>query len=302
MSTAGAAGFEAELNIFWTEQKTAEQYFLPISEFVVWPRSWPTRCAATGRLGQSDVSATRASGTLVHMANVDPIRRAEIGREKRARTRAQLIAAARSLFGKRPVESVTVDDVVEEAGVAKGTFYVHFEDLNALTAAVADELVRTFDELLQSQRLSMPDPVMRIAFACNAFIEKALEDPSWGAVVARMAWSYPTVGRVARSRLREDLKFVLEGMPQQETSLELSLEVTLGIMLQVLAAISQGRLSFRDQKAAIGSILRATGVTTRQVKSTLAHLPQFELEAGNAVAGKRQKIRSKERPIDSRKA
>ena len=236
--------------------------------------------AATGRFGQFDLSAMRAAGTVLHMANVDPIRRAEIGREKRARTRAQLVAAARSLFGKRPVESVTVDDVVEEAGVAKGTFYVHFEDLNALTAAVADQLVRTFDELLQPQRLSMPDPLMRIAFACNAFIEKAMKDPSWAAVVARMAWSYPTVGRVARSRLREDLKLVLEGMPQQETSLELSLEVALGIMLQVLAAISQERLSCRDQKAAIGSILRAIGVASRQVKSTLAHLPQIELAAG----------------------
>ena len=63
------------------------------------------------------------------MANVDPIRRAEIGREKRTRTRAQLIAAARSLFARQAVESVTVDDVVREAGLAKGTFYVHFEDL-----------------------------------------------------------------------------------------------------------------------------------------------------------------------------
>jgi hypothetical protein len=69
-------------------------------------------------------------------------------------------------------------------------------------------------------------------------------------------------------------------MPQQETSLELSLEVALGIMLQLLVAISQGRLSGRDQKAAIGSILRAIGVASRQVKSTLAHLPQIELAAG----------------------
>jgi hypothetical protein len=76
------------------------------------------------------------------------------------------------------------------------------------------------------------------------------------------------------------LKLVLKGMPQQETSLALSLEVALGIMLQVLAAISQGRLSCRDQKAAIGSILRAIGVASRQVKSTLAHLPQIELAAG----------------------
>ena len=38
------------------------------------------------------------------MANIDPVRRAEIGREKRARTRAQLIAAASALFARRAVE------------------------------------------------------------------------------------------------------------------------------------------------------------------------------------------------------
>ena len=186
------------------------------------------------------------------MAKVDPERRAQIGQEKRAKTRAQLISAATSLFAKRAVESVTVDDIVNEARVAKGTFYVHFDDLNALTVAVADELVRTFDELLQPQRLSMPDPLMRIAFACNGFFEKA-------AVVARMAWSFPTVGRVARSRLLEDLKLALKEVPQQDSSLELNLEVVLGIVLQVLAAIGQRRLSSRDRQAAVGSILRAIG-------------------------------------------
>ena len=90
------------------------------------------------------------------MAKVDPVRRAEIGREKRARTRAQLIAAANALFARQSVESVTVDDVVSEAGVAKGTFYVHFENLRELIAAVADELVRSFDEMLQPGRLSLP--------------------------------------------------------------------------------------------------------------------------------------------------
>jgi AcrR family transcriptional regulator len=220
------------------------------------------------------------------MANVDPERRAQIGQEKRAKTRAQLISAANSLFAKRAVESVTVDDIVNEAGVAKGTFYVHFDDLNALTAAVADELVRTFDELLQPQRLSMPDPLMRIAFACNGFFEKALEDPPWAALVARMAWSFPTVGRVARSRLLEDLKLALKGVPQQDSSLGLNLEVVLGIVLQVLAAIGQRRLSSRDRQAAIGSILRAIGADGRRVKSTLARLPEIEPAEGRAAQRK----------------
>jgi AcrR family transcriptional regulator len=220
------------------------------------------------------------------MAKVDPERRAQIGQEKRAKTRAQLISAATSLFAKRAVESVTVDDIVNEARVAKGTFYVHFDDLNALTVAVADELVRTFDELLQPQRLSMPDPLMRIAFACNGFFEKALEDPSWAAVVARMAWSFPTVGRVARSRLLEDLKLALKEVPQQDSSLELNLEVVLGIVLQVLAAIGQRRLSSRDRQAAVGSILRAIGADSRRVRSMLARLPETEPAESSAAQRK----------------
>jgi AcrR family transcriptional regulator len=219
------------------------------------------------------------------MAKVDPERRAQIGQEKRAKTRAQLISAATSLFAKRAVESVTVDDIVNEARVAKGTFYVHFDDLNALTVAVADKLVRTFDEFLQPQRLSMPDPLMRIAFACNGFFEKALEDPSWAAVVARMAWSFPTVGRVARSRLLEDLKLALKEVPQ-DSSLELNLEVVLGIVIQVLAAIGQRRLSSRDRQAAVGSILRAIGADSRRVRSMLARLPEIEPAESSAVQRK----------------
>ncbi len=33
-------------------------------------------------------------------------------------------------------ESVTVDDVANQTGVAMGTFYTHFNDLNELAAAV----------------------------------------------------------------------------------------------------------------------------------------------------------------------
>ena len=129
------------------------------------------------------------------MAKVDPVRRAEIGREKRARTRAQLVAAANSLYAKQAVESVTVDDVVREAGVAKGTFYVHFTGLDALNAAVAEELVRSFDELLQPVRLSLDDPALRIAFGCSSFIDKALDDARWGALTSKFLLASPRMGR-----------------------------------------------------------------------------------------------------------
>ena len=207
------------------------------------------------------------------MAKVDPIRRAEIGREKRARTRAQLIAAASSLFARQAVESVTVDDVVKEAGVAKGTFYVHFEDLHALAAAVAQGLIQSFDDLLQPGRLAISEPELRIAFGCSCFIDKTLNDPAWARVVARMATSTPNGLEVARSRFFEDMRRFSKGLPQGGISPEVSLEIVVGMMLQLLGAFGDGRLSRRHREDAIGAILRAIGLDAKQVKSVIARLP-----------------------------
>jgi len=210
------------------------------------------------------------------MANIDPIRRAEIGREKRARTRAQLVTAANVLFARQAVESVTVDDVVREAGVAKGTFYVHFKDLRELTAAVADELVKAIDELLQPVRLSIDDPALRIAYGCSCFIDRALADPAWAGVAARMAAATTSVGEIARRRLLDDLKRHIKQSPQGggAMSAELALEVVIGIVLQVLSAIAEGRLSSRHREGAIAAMLRAIGLDARQLKAVLARLPE----------------------------
>ena len=206
------------------------------------------------------------------MAKINPIRRAEIGREKRARTRALLAAAAYSLFARQAVESVTVDDVVNEAGVAKGTFYVHFDDLQALTAAMADELIKSIDGLLEPDRLSLSKPAFRIAFGCCGFIDKALTDPVWAKVMARMTVAASKGGEMARRHLFEDLSELSKGL-QGGISPALNLEIVVGIIIQLLGAFAEGRLSWRDREPAIAAILRAIGVDARQARSALARLP-----------------------------
>src|ERR1700758_5316667 len=104
------------------------------------------------------------------MARVDLKRRMEIGRERRARTRAQLIEAARRLFTSRPFSSVTVEEVTRQAGLSKGAFYSHFKGLDDLWAAVAAELADAFEDVAGASGRSVGDPVGRIAAGCAAFI------------------------------------------------------------------------------------------------------------------------------------
>ena len=57
---------------------------------------------------------------------------------RRVRTRAALLRAGASLFATRSVDGVSIDDIVAAADVAKGSFYNHFPDKEALAAELSD--------------------------------------------------------------------------------------------------------------------------------------------------------------------
>ncbi len=58
-----------------------------------------------------------------------------------AERRASLLAAARQVFAARGYHGASVSDLIEAAGVARGTFYNHFESKRDVFAAVLVELM-----------------------------------------------------------------------------------------------------------------------------------------------------------------
>ncbi len=206
------------------------------------------------------------------MAKIDLARRAQIGRDRRAKTRAQLMQAARALYAERAIESVTIDDLVNEAGVAKGTFYLHFEHLPDLQVAVADELAQELDDLLQPFRLAMTDPIERIAAGCAAFIREAVRNPSWGSLAARSAWALPSVAHAARTNLREDLQLAGARGRLGAITPELGFDVVSGIVLQAMRAAGERRLSPSTVPVAVEAILRALGVASAEAHVIVARV------------------------------
>jgi AcrR family transcriptional regulator len=57
-------------------------------------------------------------------------------------TRARLFAAAAKLFSTRGYHETTVDQIAREAGVAKGTFFVHFATKDAVVSELVAKQVR----------------------------------------------------------------------------------------------------------------------------------------------------------------
>ena len=63
--------------------------------------------------------------------------------------RSELIAYAQKLFYSKGYESTSVRDIVDEIGVAKGTFYYYFDSKTAVLEAVVDELIAQAQAILQ---------------------------------------------------------------------------------------------------------------------------------------------------------
>lgn len=64
--------------------------------------------------------------------------------EKALEVRSQILAAGRRWFGRKGLYETLVGEIAAEAGIAKGTFYLYFEDKEDLIRAVAEA---AFEEL-----------------------------------------------------------------------------------------------------------------------------------------------------------
>jgi AcrR family transcriptional regulator len=197
------------------------------------------------------------------MARIDLARRAEIGREKRARTRAQIVEAGALLLAERPPEALTVDAVVDAAGVAKGTFYYHFQSIDELAAAVGEKLAKGFDDMLAPARLGMPDPIARMSFAFTEFLEKAIADPAWARLIVQSAQAPTEFVRSVRENLKADLAAAKAQGRLTMLDVELAADIGLGILLGVMRGTLERRAAPDLIPEALNAGLRAIGASPR---------------------------------------
>ena len=78
-------------------------------------------------------------------------------KEKGERTKRKLFESAAQLFTRYEFDDVTVDAIVEAAGVSKGTFYIYFESKDALIASFLSDYVSNVDADYKAHLDSLPE-------------------------------------------------------------------------------------------------------------------------------------------------
>jgi len=99
-------------------------------------------------------------------------RRPASGARERSRlaTRARLLAGGRALFAEHGLHGVTSHDIARAAGVAAGTFYLHFSDKQTLFREIVYEAVRQLRQQLAAAFESEDDPKVAVRAHAEALV------------------------------------------------------------------------------------------------------------------------------------
>lgn len=110
----------------------------------------------------------------------------EAATRRRERMRAVLVEAALRLFARQGVDATTIDEIVNVAGVAKGTFYNYFTDRTEIARAVAAHVRHGMNAAVEEINRGIGDPAERIARGVRLFMAGVVLDPVKTAMLARL--------------------------------------------------------------------------------------------------------------------
>lgn len=104
--------------------------------------------------------------------------------ERRAATTEAILTAARRLFGTRGFAATTMDEIAENAGIAKGAVYHHFKTKEAVFEAVFDLISRDLVVEIDGAARAEKDVLAAMVAGTQHYFAAAAKGPT-GQIILR---------------------------------------------------------------------------------------------------------------------
>jgi AcrR family transcriptional regulator len=163
------------------------------------------------------------------MALSPPARTPRIDR-RRQRTRSAIIAAGQQLFAARPIEAVSIDDIVEAADVAKGSFYNHFEDKEGLAATIVELVQGDSEYHVFMANQDIADPAARVARALAVIVRYAHDHPDRLQALLSLSTRRGNVQAPINAGVTHDIRLGLDIARFKGVTLESGVLIVIGLV------------------------------------------------------------------------
>lgn len=193
-------------------------------------------------------------------------RRVEIGQERRAKTRARIIAAAFDLFGDEDGLYARIDDIAARAGVTRATFYNHFGGMADLREAVSYELTHDFLVAVTNTVSAMDDPRKRLSIAVRFYLKRARKDSRWAWSIINLSANGILFGA---ETYRQAEITVAEGMDSGDLDVSdsrIGRDLILGTSLGAISSILRDNMGADYPERIVEHILLGLGVEAEEAR------------------------------------
>jgi len=173
------------------------------------------------------------------------------------------MAAGQQLLSRRPIDAVTVDDIVQAAEVGKGSFYNHFTDRDALARAISAQIRSKVENAIGRANAGVEDPARRLARAVCTYLRFALDEPEPAGVLVHIHSGHTSLNAPLNRGLVEDLETGLASGRFEVATVESGALYVLGVTQLALVRIVQEQnrafaISLSQQMCAL--VLRGLGI------------------------------------------
>jgi AcrR family transcriptional regulator len=194
------------------------------------------------------------------------------------RTRARIQEAARHVFGRKGM-AVSINDVVEAAGISRPSFYNYYSTVEQLLESVTGDMVSELNSEIDASFNIVADPAARIANGIRHYCQRAHDDPDWANFLLHFGLLHPSIIEVTRKSLLRDIELGVQSgrFPIEKDQVNGVFGLIVGGTLAAIMMIRRGV----DGHVVIGqhtaqAALRALGVKAKDA-AALSRLPLREL-------------------------
>jgi AcrR family transcriptional regulator len=202
---------------------------------------------------------------------------------RKAHTRDALLGAGRALFAEEPVDAISIDTVVARAGVAKGSFYNHFADRQALVEAVVADIRFALQDTVARVNAGETDAAHRVARAVCVFFRYAIDEPQGAGALARIHGSHIAVDASFNSPVVADISLGIAGGRFHIPTLECGVLLIIGVVQVGMQRILNEpvlALSIATAQQLTMLILRGLGVEGAEAEGIAAQAADAIVRAG----------------------
>jgi AcrR family transcriptional regulator len=215
--------------------------------------------------------------------------------------RSRIHEAALQLFAQRGTSEISVSELAQAAGVARGTIYNNVERPDQLFGEIASDLAHEMYARTVASMVGIDDPARRLSTGLRLFMRRAHDEPHWGRFIVRFSLTDSVLRTMMGEPPTVDIARGIESGRYKMEPAYLPAVVSLvsGAGLSAMLLVLDGHLTWRDAGSQIAElVLRALGVPTREARAiATSTLPPLSDVAEGDLNATKQKT-----PLKQRKA